>query len=158
MSTDLDLHVLSIRKIQSDTQLKPARSIEHAVGRATPNFIGSSESKMFLRSTRSLIDAYILRGHLETHRLCHRLWQCQRCYVVCADMHELVHHRSEPCSENPPSPQEGIDDIQWERICVTLKAKKGLTGIYKLESERSKWFEMWDILFPTLSRPTHPCA
>jgi hypothetical protein len=48
--------------------------------------------------------------------------------------------------------KEEIDDEKWEEIenVLSMKGKKNI-------NDRSRWYEIWRILFPGLREPSNPC-
>jgi hypothetical protein len=57
----------------------------------------------------------------------------------------------------PQALKEGIDDAQWAKIEHLLKSKRGLSAQDKMKHDMDKWFEIWKLLFPDVSPPSHPC-
>ena len=47
--------------------------------------------------------------------------------------------------------KEGVDEAQWAKL--DRQNRKRNQEIHKVE----KWFEIWDVLFPGVKRPTTPC-
>jgi len=63
------------------------------------------------------------------------------------------HSRHDPqCNLRDPSLKEGISDDQW----VLLDKKKSIRKDQEFSSVE-KWYEIWVILFPELSKPETPC-
>ena len=56
--------------------------------------------------------------------------------------------------QQPDNPHEGIDHSQWVQIDKILKVKRD-KGKHK--SDIDKWFELWEVLFPNVPTPVHPC-
>ena len=48
--------------------------------------------------------------------------------------------------------KEGISDAQWARLDKKKSAKKD-QAIHRVE----KYWEIWDVLFPQVPRPSNPC-
>jgi hypothetical protein len=86
--------------------------------------------------------------------------QCGRCFQTFTgpDRAALLvalqdHSRHDtPCNLRDPSLKEGISDDQW----VLLDKKKSIRKDQELSSVE-KWYEIWAVLFPELSKPETPC-
>ncbi len=89
----------------------------------------------------------------------HRPSQCERCYTIFQDRDELKDHRQaeSPCNIQPDVIKEGIDDSQWAKIEPLFNVRRKLSPSQKEQNDYDKWFEIWDILFPNVSRPLNPC-
>jgi hypothetical protein len=74
---------------------------------------------------------------------------------VFQNANELKDHQQErvACSKGPPILKEGIDDGQWEEIERVLSSKKG----QKQVNDITRWFAVWQILFPGVAEPSNPC-
>jgi hypothetical protein len=86
--------------------------------------------------------------------------QCGRCFQTFTGPDRAVllvalqnHSRHDtPCTLRDPSLKEGISDDQW-----TLLDKKKSVRKDQEFSSVEKWYEIWAILFPELSKPETPC-
>ena len=56
------------------------------------------------------------------------------------------------CELGDPSKKEGIDEAQWAALDKQNRKKNQET--HRVE----KWFEIWDVLFPSVIRPKSPCT
>ncbi|KAL5327471.1 hypothetical protein ACEPPN_005167 [Leptodophora sp. 'Broadleaf-Isolate-01'] len=64
------------------------------------------------------------------------------------------------CCSQPYIVRSDIDKEQWERIQDVL-SKKGKRSLQKSKTELEKWYDVWEILFPSASGipvPTNPWA
>jgi hypothetical protein len=84
----------------------------------------------------------------------HRTPQCDRCYLLFGTIDELKAHRQrlESCQIGCSELKEGIDESQWQKIERVLRAKTD-----KGKSAVDKWYDIWEILFPKVQRPSNPC-
>ena len=86
--------------------------------------------------------------------------QCGRCFQTfpgqdrAALLVALQHHSryDTQCTLRDPSLKEGISDDQW----ALLDKKKSIKKDQEFSSVE-KWYEIWVILFPELSKPETPC-
>jgi hypothetical protein len=56
--------------------------------------------------------------------------------------------------QQPDTPHEGIDHSKWVQIENILKVKRDKG---KDKSDIDKWFDLWEVLFPNIPTPAHPC-
>ena len=63
-----------------------------------------------------------------------------------------AHRQSDvPCERADLSQREGVSDAQWAAL-----EKQKPEGNQEVQ-RRERWFEIWDILFPGITRPLTPC-
>ncbi|KAI9854954.1 MAG: hypothetical protein M1813_000619 [Trichoglossum hirsutum] len=98
-------------------------------------------------------------AHLKEHlRRKHSPIQCERCFVIfdgsdrasCVSQLRAHLQSDVPCERDDLSQRDGVSDAQW-----------GALEGQKLEENqevqrREKWFEIWDVLFPGITRPLTP--
>lgn len=96
-----------------------------------------------------------LKEHLKR---VHSPVQCERCHEIfpgtdrAACLSRLAEHRKKDvsCELGDPSRKEGIDEAQWAALDKQNRKKNQET--HRVE----KWFEIWDVLFPSKPRPKSP--
>ncbi|KAK0705658.1 hypothetical protein B0H67DRAFT_388929 [Lasiosphaeris hirsuta] len=97
-----------------------------------------------------------LKEHLKR---VHSPVQCERCHEIfpgtdrAACLARLAEHRKmdKSCELGDSSKKEGIDEAQWAALDKQNRRKNQET--HRVE----KWFEIWDVLFPAVTRPKSPC-
>ncbi|KIN03488.1 hypothetical protein OIDMADRAFT_26180 [Oidiodendron maius Zn] len=84
----------------------------------------------------------------------HRTPQCSRCYRMFQNQKDVENHNRETieCLKGPSGLKESIDFGQWDEIELVLKSKRNQKHI----NDVSRWYAIWDILFPGVKQPSNP--
>ncbi|KAE8440304.1 hypothetical protein EG329_009537 [Mollisiaceae sp. DMI_Dod_QoI] len=85
--------------------------------------------------------------------------QCDRCYDIfpgsdrarCVTALEAHRQQPNPCKRAQSDLKEGISDAKWAQLEKKKTAKQS-----KESSRIEKYWEIWDILFPGVPRPSNP--
>jgi hypothetical protein len=86
--------------------------------------------------------------------------QCDRCYVIfpgadraaCVTALEAHRQQTKMCERREANLKEGISDAQWAQLDKKRSAKQT-----KSLSRVEKYWEIWEIIFPNISKPKTPC-
>lgn len=97
-----------------------------------------------------------LKEHLKRK---HYPVQCDRCYAIfpgsdrakCVTALEAHRQQPIPCERGQSDLKEGISDAKWAQL-----EKKKTVKQSKESSRIEKYWEIWDILFPGVTRPNNP--
>jgi hypothetical protein len=99
----------------------------------------------------------LFREHLKRK---HYPVQCDRCYQIfpgsdrASCVLALENHRQLPipCERRQTTLKEGISDAQWANLDKKKNTKKT-----QASSRIEKYWEIWDAIFPGVTRPETPC-